>query len=98
MSDIITSSAPDGRKSVELTAKHKVEGMRLDQYLVGMFPDYSRSVVRRAIDAGGVLVNDRPAKASYKVRHGDRVRLELPAPTHEIPVPEDIPLNILYED
>jgi 23S rRNA pseudouridine1911/1915/1917 synthase len=98
MSDAITSTAPDGQKTVELTAKNKVEGMRLDQYLVGMFPDHSRSVVRRVIDAGGVLVNGRPAKASYKVRYGDNVKVCLPAPTHDLPVPEDIPLSILYED
>jgi 23S rRNA pseudouridine1911/1915/1917 synthase len=98
MSDLITSIAADGQKTVELTARHKVEGMRLDQYLVGMFPDYSRSVVRKVIDAGGVLVNDKPGKASYKVRDGDRVRIRLPAPTHDLPVPEDIPLSILYED
>jgi 23S rRNA pseudouridine1911/1915/1917 synthase len=98
MSDPITSTAPDGQKTVELTAKHKVEGMRLDQYLVGLFPDYSRSVVRKVIDAAGVLVNGRPAKASYKVRYGDHVKVWLPAPTHDLPVPEDIPLNILYED
>ena len=98
MADLITSTAADGQKTVELTAKHKVEGMRLDQYLVGMFSDYSRSVVRKVIDSGGVLVNDKPAKASYKVRYGDRVRITLPAPTHDLPVPEDIPLNILYED
>jgi 23S rRNA pseudouridine1911/1915/1917 synthase len=94
----ITSTAPDGQKTVELTAKHKVEGMRLDQYLVGMFPDHSRSVVRRVIDGGGVLVNGKPAKASYKVRYGDHVKVQLPAPTHDLPVPEDIPLQILYED
>jgi 23S rRNA pseudouridine1911/1915/1917 synthase len=98
MSDLITSTAIDGQKTVELTAKNKVEGMRLDQYLVGMFPDYSRSVVRRVIDAGGVLVNEKAGKASYKVRHGDRVKVVLPAPTHDLPVPEDIPLSILYED
>jgi 23S rRNA pseudouridine1911/1915/1917 synthase len=98
MSDVITSTAPDGQKTVELTAKHKVEGMRLDQYLVGMFPEHSRSVVRRVIDAGGVQVNGKAAKASYKVRYGDHVKVCLPAPTHDLPVPEDIPLSILYED
>jgi 23S rRNA pseudouridine1911/1915/1917 synthase len=98
MSDPITSVGLDGQKTVELTAKHKVEGMRLDQYLVGTFPDYSRSVVRKVIDAGGVLVNDKAAKASYKVRYGDRVKVWLPAPSHDLPVPEDIPLNVLYED
>ncbi len=82
---------------VELTANCK-DAPRLDQYLVGAFSDYSRSVVQRVIDAGGVLVNDKPAKASYRVRQGDRIRIEKPESTHPTPVPEDIPLDILYED
>jgi 23S rRNA pseudouridine1911/1915/1917 synthase len=83
---------------VDLVAKLRVEGTRLDQYLVSLFPDYSRSVVQRVIDAGGVLVNDTPAKASYRVRHGDRIRIWPPEPTHDLPVPENIPLDVLYED
>jgi 23S rRNA pseudouridine1911/1915/1917 synthase len=75
-----------------------MEGTRLDQYLAGMFPDYSRSVIRKVIDADGVLVKGRPAKASYKVRHGDPIRILLPAPTHDLPVPEDIPIDVLYQD
>jgi len=47
---------------------------------------------------GGVLVNGKPAKASYHVRHGDHIRVTPPAPTHPDPVPEDIPLDVLYED
>src|SRR5262245_3106388 len=85
-------------RSLELTAKRKVEGLRLDQYLAGMFPDYSRSVVQKVIDAGGVLVNGKQAKASYKVRQDDHIRITLPPPTHDLSVPEDIPLDILYED
>ncbi len=93
-----TRERPMTTKATELIVAHKLVGTRLDQYLVGVFPAYSRSVVQKVIDAGGVTVNDRPTKASYKVRTGDHVRLELPAPTHDIPVPEDIPLDILYED
>jgi 23S rRNA pseudouridine1911/1915/1917 synthase len=63
-----------------------------------MFPDRSRSVIQRLIEAGGVLVNGKPGKASYRVRYGDQVRVFLPAPTHDLPVPEDIPLDVLYED
>jgi 23S rRNA pseudouridine1911/1915/1917 synthase len=82
---------------VELTANCK-DAPRLDQYLAAAFSDYSRSVVQRVIDAGGVQVNDKPAKASYRVRQGDLIRIEKPEPTHPTPVPEDIPLDILYED
>jgi 23S rRNA pseudouridine1911/1915/1917 synthase len=45
-----------------------------------------------------VTVNEKPAKASYRVRHNDRVRVWLPEPMHDLPVPEDIPLEVLYED
>jgi 23S rRNA pseudouridine1911/1915/1917 synthase len=82
---------------VELTAKCR-DNVRLDQYLVSMFSDYSRSVVQRVIDAGGVLVNGKPSKASYRVRYGDHIRIEKPQPTHPMPVAEDIALDILYED
>src|SRR5438132_11346055 len=83
---------------VDLTVRRKVEGTRLDQYLVLMFSDLSRSAIQRIIDAGGVQVNGRPGKASYKIRYGDQIRVWPPPPTHDLPVPEDIPLDILYED
>jgi 23S rRNA pseudouridine1911/1915/1917 synthase len=92
-----TTPAPDERV-VELVARCKTDDMRLDQYLVSMFPDYSRSVVQRVIGSGGVAVNGKPAKASYRVRHGDHIRVLPPEPTHPLPVPEDIPLEILYQD
>jgi 23S rRNA pseudouridine1911/1915/1917 synthase len=95
MDPSLTTPADD--RVVELVAKCR-DNLRLDQYLVGMFSDYSRSVVQRVIDAGGVQVNGKLAKASYRVRHGDRVRIEKPEPPHPLPIAEDIPLDILYED
>jgi 23S rRNA pseudouridine1911/1915/1917 synthase len=71
---------------------------RLDQYLVTAFPGHSRSAFKEAIDAGTALVNDKPAKASYKVRAGDHLKITLPATPHLLPQPENIPLNILYQD
>src|SRR5438270_7704957 len=85
-------------RTAELTVKRKTEGMRLDLYLVSMFPDFSRSSVQKVIEAGGVTVNDVPAKASYKVRMEDRVRVVLPDPARPTTAPEDIPLTVLYED
>jgi 23S rRNA pseudouridine1911/1915/1917 synthase len=75
-----------------------LDGVRLDQFLASQFTDYSRSVVQRVIEAGGVEVNGKPGKASYRVRHGDVIRVTKPEPTHPLPVPEDIPLQILFED
>jgi 23S rRNA pseudouridine1911/1915/1917 synthase len=90
--------ASPATEPIDLTAKRKVDGTRLDQYLVSVLPDVSRSAIQKVIDAGGVLVNDVVAKSSYKVRHGDRIRIWPPEPAHDLPVPEDIPLTVLYED
>ena len=76
----------------------KVNGQRLDQYLAAQFPDFSRSLIRKAIDAGTVTVNGGMAKASHKCRTGDVLRIYLQQPRSGVPVAEDIPLEILYED
>lgn len=89
---------PPPGKAIDLVAGSKVDGLRLDQYLVTAFPGYSRSVLRKVIDADAVTLNGAPAKASNKVHEGDEIRVWLPAPAHEVPQPEDIPLDVLYED
>src|SRR5262245_4137805 len=88
------------REPLDLLVMVKSEGMRLDQYVqLHLGADFSRSEVQRAIEGGGVTVNGKPTtKPSYKVRKNDRIRVEMPEPTHEIPVPEDIPLDILFQD
>jgi 23S rRNA pseudouridine1911/1915/1917 synthase len=94
----VVTSRQASPQIIELIAKHKVEGLRLDQYLASMFSDHSRSVIQKVIEADGVQVNGKPGKASYRIRYGDQVRITLPPPTHDLPVPEDIPLDVLYED
>ena len=96
--DPTPSLIPSDARIIEVTVKRKTEGLRLDQYLVSMFPDYSRSVVQKVIDSGAVTLNGQPTKASYRVRMDDHIRFQLPEPTHDLPQPEDIPLDILYED
>ena len=83
---------------IHIDVKIRAEGMRLDRFLVLHFSDFSRSLIQDSIDAGKVTVNGKPSKASYKVRHGDQLHITLPEPTHDQPVPEDIPLDVLYED
>ncbi len=86
------------REPVELVVRIKAEGMRLDHYLHIYFQDFSRSELQRAIEGGHVRVNGRPTKASYKVRNEDKLFVELPEPVNDVIVPEDIPLDVLYED
>lgn len=84
---------------VELTAQPRNGPIRLDQFLVAAFPgQYSRSQIQHGIESGATTVNGKAVKASYKVRSGDCVRLAKPVPLHGLPAPEDIPLDIIYED
>jgi 23S rRNA pseudouridine1911/1915/1917 synthase len=82
----------------EFVVKARMEGKRIDAYLASRFSDYSRSVLQKVIDAGAVTVNDRPVKASYKVRTDDLVRVWLPELADTAPAPEDIPLRVVFED
>ena len=86
------------RQPIEMIARVKGESPRLDQFLAQQLPDTSRSLVRKAIDADAVTVNGMPTKASYKVRGGDTIRVQLPDFTFDAPEAEEIPLQILYED
>jgi 23S rRNA pseudouridine1911/1915/1917 synthase len=73
-------------------------GARLDAYLAIKIDGWSRARLQRLIEAGDVLVNGKQAKASYKVSAGDEVEVELtPAPASNF-TPENIPLEIVYED
>lgn len=73
-------------------------GMRLDRFLTKMDSEHTRSFLQKVITDGGVLVNDKPAKANYKLRLDDVVELDIPEPVELEVLPEDIPLDILYED
>jgi len=81
-----------------LKVEPEIAGRRLDQYLAKQFSDYSRTVIQSAIKAQTILVNALPVKPSYKICDGDEITISFPRPEGpEIP-PEDIPLEILYED
>ncbi len=82
----------------EFQVKARMVGKRIDAYLASRYPDYSRSVIQKVIDAGAVLINGQPTKASYRVRLDDRIRVWLPELADDAPTPEDIPLEVVYED
>lgn len=73
--------------------------LRLDKFLIIRTENTSRNRIQNAIDAGNVLVNDRVVKASYKVKPLDVISMVLPHPPRDTEVyPENIPLDIVYED
>ncbi len=82
--------------SFEIAAEHF--GARLDAYLAARIEGTSRTTLKRLIEDGDVLVEDRSAKPSYKLRTGERVEVELTAPPPLDLTPEDIPLDIIHED
>lgn len=74
------------------------DGERLDVFLTRIEPALSRSHVQKIIREGDVTVGGKPRKANYKLSAGDTVCYTLPAPEPVSIEPEDIPLDILYED
>ena len=73
--------------------------LRVDKFLMHRIENASRNRIQNAIEQGNVLVNDRPIKASYKVKPLDVISVVLPHPPRDTEVyPENIPLDIIYED
>jgi 23S rRNA pseudouridine1911/1915/1917 synthase len=83
---------------LEFEVKSRIEGKRIDAYLASRFTDYSRQVLQKVIDAEGVRVNGRTVKASYRVRPGDLVSIHLPELPVTNPQPEDLPIEVVYDD
>jgi 23S rRNA pseudouridine1911/1915/1917 synthase len=73
-------------------------GTRLDRWLAAAVPEISRAKLQALIDAGHVSVDGGPAKASHRLRGGERVAIAIPPPEPETLEPEPIALTILHED
>src|ERR1044072_7121570 len=85
-------------KSV-LSVVNKVHaGERLDAFLASQIEGWSRARLQRLIENEDVLVNGKSSKPSYKLREHDEVEVELIAPATEAFAPENIPIEIVYED
>ena len=74
------------------------EGKRLDAFLSEKVEGWSRSRLQKLIEDGDCLVNQKPAKSSYKLRASDEIEVELTETIADNFAPENIPLNIVYED
>ena len=111
--DPVESSSPPEDGDIEILCKEGDEQVgehltfrvgnnlkfrRLDKYLGGRFNQFSRSRLQKLIKEQGVNVNGRPAKRSCKLNAGDEIDLILPPREIREIIPEDIPINIIYED
>jgi len=73
--------------------------LRIDKFLMGRIENASRNKIQQAATAGSILVNDKAVKQNYKVRPGDIITIVLTEPPRETEiVPEDIPVDIVFED
>lgn len=73
--------------------------LRIDKYLTQRLLNATRTRIQSAADNGCILVNDKPVKSNYKIKPCDVVRIVLSTPPREMEIiPEDIPLDIVYED
>ena len=86
-------------KAVEISVPQAQCPIRIDQYLSTLKePEISRSYAAKLLKEERILLNGKPAKASTKLKAGDVLSLDLPAPVALDVEPEDIPLDIVYED
>lgn len=83
-------------KEVQLTVDYS--GERIDRFLSENLEDLSRSYIQKLLKEGSILVGGRPVKANYKVNENDEILVRIPDPEVLDIVPENIPLDILYED
>lgn len=73
--------------------------IRIDKFLFDRLPNVSRNRIQKAAEAGFILVGERPVKSNYKIKPLDEISIMMDRPRYETDItPEDIPLDIVYED
>ncbi|MCI6018173.1 MAG: RluA family pseudouridine synthase [Clostridiales bacterium] len=82
----------------EFIVDETFNNLRIDKYLSEMMPDQSRSYLQKLIKSEAVFADLKPVKANYKVSDGQRIEVHLPEPVSLDIEPENIPLDIIYED
>lgn len=95
----------EGTEPQEMYEHYRIEAdkgqlpLRIDKFLMTRLPNASRTKIQEAADAGCILVNDKPVKSNYKVKPNDSISVIMSYPKREIEIiPENIPLDIVYED
>lgn len=95
---VTTVQSSSDNEIVSLEASGTDVDTRLDAFLAAQIDGWSRARLQRLIEDEEVLVNGKPAKASYKLREGDEIEVELTPPPAASFTPENIPLDIIFED
>ena len=75
------------------------QALRIDKYLMNFIENATRNKIQAAAKSGNIYVNDTPVKSNYKVKPFDKIRVLFEHPPYEyLLTPEDIPIDIIYED
>ncbi len=98
LSDGLPADEADEDEPLVLVVEAAEAGSRLDAFLARRLSKYSRVQLRKVIGAGGVRVNQQGTKVAHRLTAGDRVSVVLPPMNAAGPHPENIPLDVLYED
>jgi 23S rRNA pseudouridine1911/1915/1917 synthase len=85
-------------KTISFSVKDSDTGLRIDKYLHSQIPKISRAFIQKLIDRELVLVNGRSVKTSFKISPGDTIQVTLPEAEVTDIIPENISLDILFED
>jgi len=83
---------------LEFVVPDDFDGQRLDRFLVSVLADRSRSQIQKFITAAAVTVDGRPGRPNLSVHAGNRVLVDIPAPTSSELARDAVPLEILYQD
>ena len=103
--DPLSEGAADAEMNEDLFEHHKIivdkgqEFLRIDKFLSDRLPNSTRNKIQQAANSGNIVVNGKEVKPNYKVKPFDEISIVLPYPPREKElVPENIPLDIVYED
>ena len=97
--DVLEAGEQDLFEHLRIVVDKGQSLLRLDKFLMIRIENASRNRIQNSIEAGNVLVNEKTAKASYKVKPFDIISIVLPHPPRDTEVyPENIPLDFVYED
>ena len=83
---------------IEYCCEPDSTAMRIDRFIAGNQNNMTRSAVQNLIEQGKILVNNKPVSKNYKLKCNDRITVEIPEPQILDAEPENIPLDIVYED
>lgn len=85
-------------ESIEIYVSTEDVGKRIDTFVSGNISEMTRSAIQGLIEKNKILVNGKPVNKNYKLKSGDSIAVEIPEPQVMDAIPENIPLEIVYED